>query len=93
MPWHSQLPKAPEAIAEEAAREGAAKAVAAIAAYEADACVMRELRMILRDVTFRLLTNRRWDAFAEPPTPEDDPENWDQVHASSLPGPGPPTPR
>lgn len=45
---------------------------------------MRELRMILRDVTFRLLTNRRWDAFAEPPTPEDDPENWDSVHASPF---------
>ena len=40
---------------------------------------MRGLRMGLREVTTRLLVDRRWRAFAEPVTPEEDPEYLDLV--------------
>ena len=52
---------------------------ASVAAYEADVAILRELRMALRDVTTKLLVERRWRAFAEPVTPEDDPEFWHRV--------------
>ena len=37
--------------------------------HEADVAVLRELRMALRDVTVRLLRDRRWREFAEPGAP------------------------
>lgn len=57
----------------------AAAEAAAIGAYEADVRLVRELRMGLREITTRLLTDRRWRAFAEPVTPDDDPEYWHRV--------------
>ena len=74
-----QLPRAPEAIVEEEARMRLAAEAASVAAYEADVAVLRDLRMGLRDVTTKLLMERRWRAFAEPVTPEDDPEYWHRV--------------
>ena len=57
---------------------------ASVASYEADVAVLRELRMALRDVTTKLLLERRWRAFAEPVTPEDDPEFWHRVRCWNL---------
>ncbi|KAL6780017.1 hypothetical protein ACKKBG_A14680 [Auxenochlorella protothecoides x Auxenochlorella symbiontica] len=51
-------------------REGAA----ARARYESDQATLRGLRMVLRDVTTRALSSRRWQAFAEPVTAEEDPD-------------------
>ena len=39
-----------------------------------ESCHLQALRMGLRDVTTRLLCDRRWRAFAEPVTAEEDPE-------------------
>ena len=61
-----------------------ARAAAAVAAYDADVALVRELRMGLREVTTRLLTERRWRAFAEPVTPDDDPEYWHRVRAGNC---------
>lgn len=69
-----QLPKAPEAEQAAAEADAAAKAAAERAARQADVAALRALRMGLRDVTTRLLCDRRWRAFAEPVTPEEDPE-------------------
>lgn len=69
-----QLPKAPEAEAAAAAADAAAREAAERAARQADVAALRALRMGLRDVTTRLLCDRRWRAFAEPVTPEEDPE-------------------
>ena len=79
-----QLPRAPEAIHEENERLRLAAEAASIAAYEADVAVLRELRMALRDVTTKLLIERRWRAFAEPVTPEDDPEFWHRVRCWEI---------
>jgi hypothetical protein len=81
-----QLPRAPEAVAEEEARIRLAAEAASVAAYEADVAVLRDLRMGLRDVTTKLLMERRWRAFAEPVTPEDDPEYWHRVRNLSSSG-------
>ena len=74
-----QLPKAPEAA--EALAEAAQnrKEAEARAAYEADVAAVRELRMCLRDVATRLLTDRRWRSLALPVTPQEDPEYWQRV--------------
>ena len=74
-----QLPKAPEAA--EALTEAARlkKETEARAAYEADVAAVRELRMCLRDVATRLLTDRRWRSLALPVTPQEDPEYWQRV--------------
>ncbi len=74
-----QLPRAPEAIQAETERMRLTAEAASVASYEADVAVLRELRMALRDVTTKLLLERRWRAFAEPVTPEDDPEFWHRV--------------
>ncbi|KFM27573.1 ATPase family AAA domain-containing protein 2 [Auxenochlorella protothecoides] len=42
--------------------------------YETDQATLRGLRMVLRDVTTRALSSRRWQAFAEPVTAEEDPD-------------------
>ena len=47
--------------------------------YESDQGALRALRMVLRDVTTRLLCSRKWEAFAEPVLPEEDPEYWERV--------------
>ena len=39
-----------------------------------ESCHLQALRMGLRDVTTRLLCDRRWRAFAEPVMAEEDPE-------------------
>ena len=83
-----QLPRAPEAIAEEEARIRLVAEAASMAAYEADVAVLRDLRMGLRDVTTKLLMERRWRAFAEPVTPEDDPEYWHRVRYLAALKPG-----
>jgi len=70
----AQLPKAPEVEAAAAAADAAARDAAERAAREADVAALRSLRMGLRDVTTRLLCDRRWRAFAEPVTAEEDPE-------------------
>lgn len=44
--------------------------------YEADEAALRALRMLLRDLTHRLLGNKKWEWFWEP---EEDPEWWDKV--------------
>ncbi|RMZ56943.1 hypothetical protein APUTEX25_005005, partial [Auxenochlorella protothecoides] len=49
-------------------------AVEAVARYETDQATLRGLRMVLRDVTTRALSSRRWQAFAEPVTAEEDPD-------------------
>lgn len=84
----AQLPRAPEAIQEENERLRLAAEAASVAAYEADVAVLRELRMALRDVTTKLLIERRWRAFAEPVTPEDDPEFWHRVRRCTHVAPG-----
>jgi hypothetical protein len=74
-----QLPKAADAaeVAE------AAKLAQQRQAYEADAAVVRALRMALRDVTTRMLCDRRWRRFAEPVLPEEDPGYWEAVRLCS----------
>ncbi|KAK9861644.1 hypothetical protein WJX84_011103 [Apatococcus fuscideae] len=76
---HPQLPRAPEAVAAEAAAaaEAAHRQAAATAAKEETA--VRRLRMTLREIATMLLCNRRWQVFAEPVHPEDDPEYWQRV--------------
>ena len=64
------------ALAEAARRKQEAEARAA---YEADVAAVRELRMCLRDVATRLLTDRRWRSLALPVTPQEDPEYWQRV--------------
>lgn len=44
--------------------------------YEEDVAVLRALRMVLRDLTYKLLGNKKWEWFWEP---EEDPEWWDKV--------------
>lgn len=44
--------------------------------YEEDAAALRALRMVLRDLTYKLLGNKKWEWFWEP---EEDPEWWDKV--------------
>lgn len=51
------------------------------ARYEEDQAALRALRMALRDLTYRLLSNRKWEWFAEP---EEDPEWWEKVRAGWL---------
>jgi SpoVK/Ycf46/Vps4 family AAA+-type ATPase len=75
------LPLAPGAAAAEAAAAATAAAAAARARFEADQAVMRALRMALRAVASRLLAARRWEAHAEPVSPDDDPGYYARVAA------------
>ena len=74
-----QLPKAPEAAEALAEAARLKKDAEAKAAYEADVATVRELRMCLRDVSTKLLSDRRWRSLALPVTPQDDPEYWERV--------------
>ncbi len=74
-----QLPKAPEAAEALAEAARLKKKAEARAAYEADVAAVRELRMCLRDVATRLLTDRRWRSLALPVTPQEDAEYWQRV--------------
>lgn len=74
-----QLPRAPEALAAQAAAEQARAEAAARAAYEADVAAVRQLRMTLREVATKLLCDRRWRSLAAPVFPEEDPEYWERV--------------
>ncbi|CAL5230062.1 g13513 [Coccomyxa viridis] len=74
-----ELPKAPEAAEALAEAARLKKEAEARAAYEADVATVRELRMCLRDVATRLLTDRRWRTLALPVTPQEDPEYWQRV--------------
>ena len=40
--------------------------------------------MALRDVLLRMLSSRKWEAYAEPVSPDEDPQYWETVG-----GPGP----
>jgi SpoVK/Ycf46/Vps4 family AAA+-type ATPase len=73
------LPLAPDAIAAAAARKKAEETAAARQIYEHDQAALRALRVTLREVTTKLLRNRRWELFWMPPDPEDDPEYWNTV--------------
>lgn len=64
-----QLPKAPDAAAAAAAATAAAEAEARREARLTGVAAVRALRMALREVTTRLLVDRRWRAFAEPVSP------------------------
>ena len=74
-----QLPKAPEAAEALAEAARLRQEAEARAAYEAGVAAVRELRMCLRDVATRLLTDRRWRSLALPVTPQEDPEYWQRV--------------
>lgn len=74
-----QLPRAKESLAADAEALKAQSVREARAAYEADGAVLRTLRMALREVVTRLLGDRRWRSFQEPPAPEEDPEFWERV--------------
>ncbi|KAK9862443.1 hypothetical protein WJX84_000192, partial [Apatococcus fuscideae] len=74
-----QLPRAPEAVAAEAAAAAQAEHRKAVAAAAAEETAVRQLRMILRDIASAMLCTRRWQAFAEPVHPDDDPEYWQRV--------------
>ncbi|KAK9811900.1 hypothetical protein WJX72_012131 [[Myrmecia] bisecta] len=73
------LPKAPEAIAAQQEAEAAAVEAKARAQHDEDQAVLRTLRMALRDVATRMLCDRRWRSFAEPVSPDEDPEYWEKV--------------
>lgn len=73
------LPVAPEAVAAEAARMEQEAHVLARKAYEEDQAALRALRMALREITMKLLRNRKWEVFWEPPSLEYDPEYWKAV--------------
>ncbi|PRW59558.1 ATPase family AAA domain-containing-like isoform X1 [Chlorella sorokiniana] len=70
------LPRAPEAVAAEEEAKKKAEEAAARQRYEEDAAALRALRMVLRDLTYKLLGNKKWEWFWEP---EEDPEWWDKV--------------
>ncbi|KAK9862444.1 hypothetical protein WJX84_000192, partial [Apatococcus fuscideae] len=72
-------PRAPEAVAAEAAAAAQAEHRKAVAAAAAEETAVRQLRMILRDIASAMLCTRRWQAFAEPVHPDDDPEYWQRV--------------
>lgn len=40
--------------------------------------------MVLRDVLLRMLSSRKWEAFAEPVSPDEDPHYWDAVRCWGL---------
>lgn len=71
-----QLPLAPEEAAREEQEAAEATARAARAAYERDQGVLRALRQSLREVTYRLIADRRWATFVQP---VEDPEYWAKV--------------
>lgn len=70
-PAPAQLPKAPDAAAAAEAAAAEAEAEARREARAADVAAVRALRMALRQVTTRLLVDRRWRAFADPVSPEE----------------------
>ncbi|GAB4822033.1 hypothetical protein N2152v2_009079 [Parachlorella kessleri] len=78
-PAPPQLPRDPGAAAAEAAARKEAEEWAARQRYEEDQAAMRALRMALRDILLRMLSSRKWDAFAEPVSPDEDPHYWDTV--------------
>jgi len=73
------LPLAPDAIAAAAAHKKAEETAVARQTYEHDQAALRALRVALREVTTKLLRNRRWELFWMPPDPEDDPDYWNTV--------------
>ena len=79
-----QLPRAPEAVAAEAAAAAQAEHRKAAAAAAGEEAAVRQLRMLLRDITSAMLCTRRWQAFAEPVHPEEDPEYWQRVRQWDL---------
>ncbi len=42
--------------------------------------------MALRDILLRMLSSRKWEAFAEPVSPDEDPHYWDTVCALACGG-------
>lgn len=75
-PNNPQLPIAPDEAAREAQHAADEAARAARAAYEGDQAVLRALRQVLREVTYRLIADRRWQTFVQP---VEDPEYWAKV--------------
>ncbi len=71
-----QLPIAPDEAQREAQHAAQEAARAARAAYEGDQAVLRALRQALREVTYRLIADRRWQTFVHP---VEDPEYWAKV--------------
>lgn len=47
--------------------------------YDEDQAALRALRMALRDVLLRMLGSRKWEAYAEPVSPDEDPHYWNTV--------------
>lgn len=76
-----QLPLAPEEAAREAQAQAEAAARAARVAYERDQGVLRALRQGLREVTYRLIADRRWQTFVQP---VEDPDYWSKVRCLTL---------
>uniref|UniRef100_A0A7S3R8I7 Bromo domain-containing protein n=1 Tax=Dunaliella tertiolecta TaxID=3047 RepID=A0A7S3R8I7_DUNTE len=76
---HEELPVDMAAVAARQEEEEARQALLMRQRYEADQAALRGLRMGLRDVTLRLLGDRRWRDFAAPVDPEEDPEYWQTV--------------
>lgn len=52
--------------------------------YEEDQAALRSLRMALREILLRLLSSRKWEAFAEPVSPDEDPHYWETVSVVDL---------
>lgn len=78
------LPPAADALAAAEARAAAEAAAAGRRAYEADQAALRALRMALRDVGIRLLTDRRWRMFAAPHDADAEPEYYEKVGLGCL---------
>lgn len=81
---HAQLPKAPEAAEALAEAERRKAEAEAKGRYDADVAAVRDLRMGLRDVTTKLLCDRRWRSLALPVMPQEDPEYWERVGLGPL---------
>jgi len=76
---YEALPLAPDALAEQEAEARERRLEEVRAKHREDHGVLRSLRMALRDITTRLLCDRRWRMFSEPPDPEEEPEYWEVV--------------
>lgn len=73
------LPLAPEVLQQRESEESAKEALAQRLKYEEEQSAIRSLRMALRDVSIRVIGNRRWKHFVMPPNPETGLRRWEML--------------